>query len=260
MGKVWMIASGKGGVGKSTVSAALAVALARHHRRVCVLDADVGLRSIDLMLGMENRAVFDLFDVAKGESALKDALVCHAEYPQLFLLSTSQAEKPDAMSREQLNMVLKSLKRQFDFVLIDCPAGIGSVVEDAGALSDSCLIVVTPDDMSIRDAERAASVLFENRNLQMHLVVNRVQPKLVADGLTMQPSQIADVLDIPLIGEIPACEQVYRALLDHKSASETKDKPLTKSFERLALRVEGGDAPFETYKVRRKKWFHRVKG
>ena len=260
MGKVWMIASGKGGVGKSTVSAALAVALARHHRRVCVIDADVGLRGIDLMLGMENRAVFDLFDVTKGESAMKDALVCHADYSQLFLLSTSQVEKPDAMTQEQLSQALKVLKRQFDVVLIDCPAGIGSVVTDAGALADHCLIVVTPDDMAMRDAERAASVLFENTQLSMHTVVNRVDKKLIADGLTMQPRQIADAIGVPLIGEIPKSDYVYRALLSHKSASETPDKHLTQTIERLALRIEGGDAPFETYRLRRKSWFHRAKG
>ncbi len=260
MGKVWMIASGKGGVGKSTVSAALAIALARHHRRVCVIDADVGLRSIDLMLGMENRTVFDLFDVSSGDSKLQDALVCHADYPQLYLLSTSQAEMPDAMKKEHLEKVLKSLKRQFDFVLIDCPAGIGSIVTDAGQLADNCILVVTPDDMSMRDAERASSVLFENRQLQMHLVVNRVDKELIADSLTMQPSQIADYLGVPLIGEVPNSDRVYRALLEHKSASETGDKRLTKAIERLALRVEGGQAPFETYRVRRKKWFHRAKG
>lgn len=260
MGKVWMIASGKGGVGKSTISAALAIALARHHRRVCVIDADVGLRSIDLMLGMENRAVFDLFDVAQGDTRLQDALVSHHDYPQLFLLSTSQAEKPDAMTKEQLAKVLKSLKRQFDFVLVDCPAGIGSVVTNAGALVDCCILVVTPDDMSMRDAERTSSVLFENKQLEIHLAVNRVDEKLIKDSVIMQPKQIADSLGVPLIGEVPANELIYRALLSHKSASETGDKQLTKAIECMALRVEGGQAPFKTYRVRRKTWFHRVKG
>lgn len=260
MGKVWMIASGKGGVGKSTVSAALAIALARHHRRVCVIDADVGLRSIDLMLGMENKTVFDLFDVSNGDSKLHEALVQHADYPQLHLLSTSQAEMPDAMKKEHLDKVLKSLKRQFDFVLIDCPAGIGSIVTDAGQLADNCILIATPDDMSLRDAERASSVLLENKQLEMHLVVNRVDRELIADGLTMQPSQISDYLGVPLIGEVPHSDRVYRALLEHKSASETTDRKLTKAIERLALRVEGGEAPFEKYHVRRRRWFHRVKG
>lgn len=260
MGKVWMIASGKGGVGKSTISAALAISLARHRRRVCVIDADVGLKGIDLMLGMENRTVFDLFDVSLGDAKLNDALVCHHDYPQLFLLSTSQTEKPDAMTKEQLEKVLKSLRRQFDFVLIDCPAGIGSVVTSAGALADSCILVVTPDDMSIRDAERASSVLFENKQLEMHLAVNRVDEKLIYDALTMQPRQISDALGVPLIGEVPANALVYRALLSHQSAAETGDKQLTKAIECMALRMEGGDAPFKTYRVRRRKWFHRARG
>lgn len=260
MGKVWMIASGKGGVGKSTISAALAVSLARHKRRVCVIDADVGLKGIDLMLGMENRTVFDLFDVSSGDAKLNDALVRHSDYPQLCLLSTSQAEKPDAMTKEQLQKVLTSLKRQFDFVLIDCPAGIGSAVTLAGELADSCILVVTPDDMSIRDAERASSVLFENRQLEMYLTVNRVDEKLIYDSLIMQPSQIADALGVPLIGEVPANPLIYRALLSHKSAAETDDKQLTKAIECIALRMEGGHAPFKTYRVRRKKWFHRAKG
>jgi len=260
MGKVWMIASGKGGVGKSTISAALAVALARHQRRVCVIDADVGLRSIDLMLGLHDKAVFDLFDVVNGDCKLNDALVAHVDYPRLFLLTTSQAEYPDAMNADKFETVLKALRRQFDFVLIDCPAGIGSIVTDAGKLADACILVVTPDDMSIRDAERTSAVLFENKQLELHLAVNRVDNKLISDSLIMQPQQIADCIGVPLIGEIPLNEQVYRALLCHKTASETRDRSLTKAIEALALRVEGGQTPFRTYRIRRKSWLYRVKG
>lgn len=260
MGKIWMTASGKGGVGKSTITAALAVALARHQRRVCVIDTDVGLRGIDLMLGMHDRAVFDLFDVMGGDCKLADALVAHVDHPGLMLLSTSQAELPDAMQRDAFAKVLKVLKRQFDYVLIDCPAGIGSIVTDAGKLSDACVLVVTPDDLSIRDAERTSAVLRENEDLEIYLAVNRVDRKLISDEMIMQPKQISDYIGLPLIGEIPLNEQVYRALLCHKTASETPDRKLTKAIERMALRMEGGEAPFQTYRIRRKTWFHRVKG
>ena len=194
MGKVWMIASGKGGTGKTTLTAALAVALAKHRHRICVMDMDIGLRSIDLMLGMENKTVFDFCDLAAGDCKLTEALVSHETYPMLQLISASQTERADAVKKEKLAKVLKMLKKQFDYVLIDCPSGVGQLISDVGALADDCILLTTADDMSMRAVERTASLLMENKDLFLHLAVNRVDRELIKDNLTMQPRQIADFL------------------------------------------------------------------
>jgi len=254
MGKVWMVASGKGGTGKTTLTASVGVALAKQGHCVCIMDMDVGLRSIDLLLGVENNTVFDFFDLASGDCKLTEALVAHRLYPQLQLISTSQTERAEAFKKEKLGKVLKALRKQFDFVLIDCPSGIGQMIKDIGALADDCILLTTADDLSMRAVERTASVLMEQKELYLHLAVNRVDRELIKGNLTMQPRQIADFLGIPLIGEIPQNESIYRALLEHKSAFETSDKKLTAAIESIALRIEGNDAEFETYRVRRMKW------
>lgn len=254
MGKVWMIASGKGGTGKTMLAAALAVTLAKHRHRVCVIDMDIGLRSIDLMLGMENKTVFDFFDLAAGDCKLTEALVAHQSYPQLQLITASQSENADAFKKEKLAKILKILKKQFDYILIDCPSGIGRMIGEIGSLADDCILLTTADDMSMRAVERTASVLMDNKELYLHLAVNRVDRELIKNNLTMQPKQIADFLGIPLIGEIPQNESIYRLQLEHKAAGETTDKKLAAVFESIALRMEGNEAEFETYRVRRTKW------
>lgn len=255
MGMVWMVASGKGGAGKSTFTSGLAVSLARHRRLTCVVDADVGLKGIDLMLNLHDKVVFDLFDVMAGDCTLQQALVPYRGLGELFLLSTSQTERPDALDAERFSAVIGTLRRRFDFVLIDCPAGIGEIVMACAACADACVLVVTPDDMSMRDGERIASLLRLNyAELPLHLAVNRADRELIAEGLMMQPRQVADWMGIPLLGELPREERVYRALLRHRPSCECGSRAVALALERMALRMEGGEAPYQTYKQRRKPW------
>lgn len=259
MGKIIMVASGKGGAGKSTVTSGLAVSLARHRRLTCVVDADVGLRGIDLMLGLQDKAVFDLFDVARGDCDIDQALICHERYKELYLLTTSQAEAPDALSMDILRDVTSALRKRFDYVLIDCPAGIGDVVLRCAACADMCVLVATPDDLSLRDAERAAALLREQGELPLYLAVNRADRRLISEGALMAPGAVADYIGIPLIGEVPREDKIYRALLGHASPAECGSREVSLSLERMALRVEGGEAPYINYRVRRKPWYRNTK-
>lgn len=260
MSKVWMIASGKGGTGKTTLTASLAVVMAKLGKKVGVVDLSVGLKGADLLLGMENRVVFDMFDVLDDTCTIENAMVAHENYSDLQLLSTSQTEPENPLKARRLESLVKKLRKRFDVVLLDCPSGVGENVLEAARAADACILTVTPDDAAIRAAERMSSLIFEKVHTEMHLAVNGVQEKLIYEGLMMQPEQLAMVLDAPLIGEIPHSESAYRALLMHKTPVETDDKGYTAAVTAMAKRMldEDADVPFKTYRVRRRKWFHHA--
>lgn len=260
MGKVWMIASGKGGTGKTTLTASVAVAMAKCANKVCVVDASVGLKGIDLLLGMENRVVFDAFDVMEDTCTLEAALVSHEAYPNLCLLSTSQTENAQALKARQFEHIIKKLKKRFDAVLIDCPPGADGLILDIAQSADACVLTVTPDDAALRTAEKLSAMLFEHCRMEMNLAVNGVNEKLIHDGMMMEPGILAATLDAPLIGELPVSDGVYRALLQHKTPLETGEKPYAAAVVQLAARMQGEDVPCRTYRVRRKKWFQHAEG
>ena len=260
MEKVWMIASGKGGTGKTTLAASLGVAFAKQGKKVCVVDACAGLKGIDLLLGMENRVVYDAFDVARQDCTLEQALIAHETYPNLFLLSTSQIETADSMKPRQFEHIIKKLTKRFDIVLIDCPSGTEEGVMCAAEAADACILTITPDDAALRSAEKLSAMLFEKSKMQMYLAVNGVNEKMISEGLMMQPQQFSMVLDAPLLGELPAGEGVYRATLQHKTPLETGEKHYTSQVLLMISRMQDEDAAFKTYRVRRRKWFHHAEG
>ena len=260
MGKVWMIASGKGGTGKTMLTASLAIALSKRDCKVCVVDASVGLKGLDLLLGMENRVVFDLFDVMEDTCTLDAALVAHEAYPDLYLLSTSQAENAENLKARSFEHIVKKLKKRFDVVLIDCASGADKLITDIAQSAESCILAVTPDDAALRAAEKVAAMLFEACQMEMYLAVNGVNEKLIHDALMMEPSVMSMTLDAPLIGELPASEGVYRALLQRKTPLETGEKAYTTAVMHMAARMMGEDIPCKTYRVRRRKWFQHAEG
>ena len=250
MGKSWMIASGKGGVGKSTLTAALAVTLAMQNRRVVIVDADIGLRGIDLILGMQDRVIFDLFDYISGQCTLAQALIRHMQYPTLSLLSAPQTVKASEISAGDMRKLAETLKQRFDIVLLDCPAGVGRNLKNTISSVDECILVTTPDEVSIRDVERIAEVLKGRVENKPYLVINRIDRKMIEKGEMATPGSIAEYLDMPLIGEIPDEPVIYRALLNKKTASECDNREVRRSIEHIALRMQGRDIPFARYHMK----------
>ena len=247
MGKIFVIMSGKGGVGKSTISAALAEYYAGLGLQVALLDGDVGLRCADLMLNMQDRVVYDLGDVTDDRCGLDRALIVHPRYPSLSLLAAPQMLKPSDVKAKKMKKIIESLAERMDIVLLDAPAGIGRGLKNLLGVQAETFVVATPDDVSIRDAERLSSLLFERGEIRPGLILNRVNEKLIRRGEMMPPHQISAVLDMPLMGILPESSEIYRALLRHETALHAADKKVKKAVEGIALRLLGEARPLESY-------------
>ncbi|MGI6004541.1 MAG: septum site-determining protein MinD [Christensenellales bacterium] len=211
MGTALVITSGKGGVGKTTLTANLGVALAQRKKRVVLLDADIGLRNLDVVMGLENRIVFDVVDVARGICRLAQALVRDKRYSGLYLLPAAQAADKNTLTAEQMRDVVVELKREFDFVLIDCPAGIEQGYQNAVAGADQAIVVVIPEVSSVRDADRVIGLLAAQGIHSPFLVVNRYQRAMVRRGDMMDADDIMDVLGIDLLGVVAEDPGVIKA-------------------------------------------------
>ncbi|MDO5022590.1 MAG: P-loop NTPase [Eubacteriales bacterium] len=255
MGKIWMIASGKGGVGKSTVAASLAVYFAKKALRTLIVDADVGLRNLDLILGLQNKVLYELDDCILKRCTLEDAMVSHNLYPNLYLLVGGQNAKPSDFGKSELKKMFSTIKKYFDIVIIDCPAGIGRGLKNFIDLSDESILVATPDPICIRDTEKTADILFSLKSQQPYLVLNKAQGK-------QKPSQIAMSLDMKLLGAIPLSEKLHKTMVEGKPVLESGDKGVLLAFDRLASRIQGVDIPlkFEDNIGSLKGFFETLKG
>lgn len=247
MGKSYVIASGKGGVGKSTLAAALACSLAKRMVSVALVDADTGLRCADLLLGMENKVVFDLGDVLKGECKLVRALIRHPEFPRLSLLAAPQLMRAGEIHPMQMKMVIKKLHALFDVILIDAPAGLGRNLSNVLGAGEEYILVATPDDVSLRDAEKMSSLLMQKDAPHPFLVLNRLNRRLIRRGSMLPPDIIAASLDMPLLGVIPESAAVYEALLEHRTAAQCDDKRVVREMDNIAMRLLGADIPLARY-------------
>ena len=258
MGKVWMIASGKGGVGKSTLTANLGRALARQGRKACIVDADIGLRDQDVLLGLESRVVFDLLDVASGECPLAQALIRPAGETKLSLLPASQFARAKDLDPKAFQKVLAELKYRFDVVLIDCPAGIERSLR--GLMNKEIhetVVVCTPDDVCIRNVERVIPIMTKKELPRPRVIVNRLIPDLVRSGEMNSAQTVANILDVPLLGEVPDDPSVYRATLQHVSVMDI-DCEARKALARIAGRMTGKDTPLPAYGAASLPWYRRL--
>ena len=256
MSQAWMIVSGKGGVGKSTITAALGVALARRKLPTVAVDTDIGLRSLDLLLGLQNKIVFDMVDVANKDCKLRYALVPYPPEPQLALLPASQLGTSADLSAERMARIVRKLKKRFSYVLLDAPAGLERGVADAMQSADHVLLVVTPDDVSIRDAERVLAIADACRKPRPMLVVNRVVPELVRKGEIYAPQTIANMLDVPLLGYVPEDRAVLHALNRHHSVMD-EDCPARDALLRISQRFLGEYVPMPDPHRRRRLFSRR---
>lgn len=255
MSQSWLILSGKGGAGKTMLTASLGIALARKNLKCCCVDADIGLRDLDLLLGMENSVVFDMLDVARKDCKLKGALLRYHELEQLSLLPAAQSGTSKDLDADTYSRIIRKLKKQAAYVLTDAPAGIERGVKNLLPATDNFILVTTPDDVAIRDAERVLALLDEKKKPRPMLVVNRLPEKLVLSGDCYSAQTVANTLDVPLLGYIPEDPAVVAAINRHESFM-MQDCPAAQAMDRICRRFLGEYVPLPEI-VKKRKWFFK---
>lgn len=242
--RVITITSGKGGVGKTTATANVGVALAQLGRKVVVIDADVGLRNLDLVMGLENRIVYDLVDVIEGRCKLRQAMIRDKRLEGLHLLPAAQTRDKTAVSPSDMVLICDELRREQDFVLIDSPAGIERGFRNAIAPADKVIIITNPEISSVRDADRIVGLLEANEKGAPSLIINRLKPEMIARGDMLDIGDVLDVLMIELIGIVPEDEQVLVAANHGQPAALEGRSVAGQAFRNIARRIVGEEVPF----------------
>ena len=241
MGEVIVITSGKGGVGKTTTTANLGSALALAGKKVALVDTDIGLRNLDVVLGLENRIVYDLVDVIEEKCKLRQALIKDKRFKELFLLPAAQTRDKTAITEEQMKELIGKLKEEFEYILIDCPAGIEQGFKNAIAGADRALVVTTAEISSIRDADRIIGLLEASEIKNPELVINRIRPDMVRRGEMMDVDDIVDLLSIDLIGVVPDDEYIITQTNKGEPVIQNKKAPSGKAYLEIAKRILGED-------------------
>lgn len=244
LGRAIVVTSGKGGVGKTTTSANISMALAKLGKKVAVVDGDTGLRSLDLILGLENRIVYNLVDVVEGTCELKKALIRDKRVNGLYLLPTAQTREKEAVTEAQMKKLSDELRRDFDFVIFDCPAGIEAGFRNASAGATEALVVTTPDVSPVRDADRIIGMLESQGKRNIHLIINRMRPKMMRKGDMMGVNDVLDVLNVSLIGVVPEDDAVVKSSNDGVPLTLSAHSPAATAFMNIARRLVGEEVPF----------------
>ena len=256
--KIIVITSGKGGVGKTTTTANIGAGLAMKGHKVALIDTDTGLRNLDLLLGLENRIMYDLVDVTSGRVTYKKALVRHKKYETLYLLPTSQIKDKLSVAPEQLVDVCKQMSEEFDFILVDCPAGIEQGFKTAVAAADIALIVTMPEISAVRDADKIIGELNRAGKDNLLLIVNRIRPDMVAKGEMLDLDDINDILAIKCIGQIPDDELVVSSTNRGEPVIVNEKSQAGQAYKNITRRICGEDVPFMTFRTK-ESFFTRLK-
>ncbi len=258
--RVIVITSGKGGVGKTTVTANLGVALAKMGRKVLAIDTDIGLRNLDMILGLENRIVYDIVDVVEGRVPPEKAFVKDKRGLTLYLLPAAQTKDKEAVKPEQLQNLVDEIRDKFDYILIDSPAGIEGGFKTAATPADEALVVTNPEVSSVRDADRIIGLLEVMEKEKIQLVVNRLRPHQVKKGEMLSVEDIEEILQIPKVGIIPEEEKMVDFTNKGEPIAFHADKyKAGEAFFNLAKRLEGENIPF-TEAEEKRGFFSRLFG
>lgn len=244
--KVVTITSGKGGVGKTTVTANLASALAMLGKKVVAIDADIGLRNLDVVMGLENRIVYDLVDVVEGRCRLRQAMIKDKRLPELYLIPAAQTRDKMAISPSDMILVCDQLRQEMDYVLIDSPAGIERGFRNAIAPADRVLIVTNPEISAVRDADRIIGLIEAEEKGPGQLIVNRLKPQMVARGDMLSIDDILDILAVELVGVIPEDESILISTNQGLpiAMNAVNGSSASQAFRNVAQRLEGQEVPF----------------
>jgi len=243
-GKVLTVTSGKGGVGKTTATANLAVALAATGEKVVCIDADIGLRNLDVVLGLENRIVYDLVDVVEGRCRLRQALIRDKRLPDLFLIPAAQTRDKSAVSPSDMVRLADDLRQEFDWILIDSPAGIERGFRNAIAPADIVLVVTNPEVSAVRDADRIIGLIEAEEKGPARLVINRIKPDMVRRGDMLSADDVLELLAIELIGMVPEDENVVMSTNRGLPISLNGKSKAGQAFRNIARRLNGEEVPF----------------
>lgn len=244
MSQVITITSGKGGVGKTTTTANVGVGLALLGQRVVAIDADIGLRNLDVVMGLENRIVYDLVDAVEGRCRLKQALIRDKRLPELFLLPAAQTRDKTAVNPEQMVALCNRLRPDFDFILIDSPAGIEQGYRNAVAPADRVMIVTTPEVSAVRDADRIVGLIEAAEKGPPTLVINRLNPEMVRRGQMLSTEDVVEILAIDLIGIVPEDRQIIVSTNQGTPVALDGKTPSGQAFRNIAGRLLGQEIPF----------------
>ncbi len=245
--KVIVITSGKGGVGKTTTTANLGMALAAMGEKVALMDADIGLRNLDLVLGLENRIVYDIVDVVEGRCKLRQAVIKDKRLQNLGLLPAAQTRDKNSVTPEQMIKVVADLKEEgYTFILIDCPAGIEQGFKNATAGADQAIVVTNPEVSSVRDADRIVGLLEAQDLLDPLLIVNRLRPKMVKNNEMLSVEDVQEVLgnSVKLIGVVPDDETIITSSNKGEPASMSEGSRAGQAYRNIARRLRGEEVPF----------------
>lgn len=246
MGEVIVITSGKGGVGKTTTTANIGIGLSKQGKKVIVIDTDLGLRNLDVVMGLENRIVYNLVDVINGSCRLKQALIKDKRFPELYLLPSAQTKDKTAVSPEQMRKLVADLRDEFDYILLDCPAGIEQGFENAIAGAGRAIIVTTPEVSAIRDADRIIGLLGAHGIKKNELIINRLRVDMVKRGDMMSVEDVTEILAVDLLGVIPDDEQVVIAT-NQGEPIVGENSMAGQAYLDICRRILGEDIPMKDY-------------
>lgn len=253
MSEVIVITSGKGGVGKTTTSANIGTGLASLGKKVVIIDTDIGLRNLDVVLGLENRIVYNLVDIVEGKCRLKQALVRDKKYPNLFLIPAAQTRDKSAVNEAQMKKVIDMLKGEFDYILLDCPAGIEQGFKNAIAGADRALVVTTPELSAVRDADRIIGLLDANELTNHQLIINKIRLDMVNRGEMMSVEDVAEILCIDVIGAVLDDENIVISTNQGEPLVGSKS-PAGIAYMNICRRICGEDIPLMDYSAKSNIW------
>jgi len=244
MAKVIVVTSGKGGVGKTTSTANIGAGLALKGKKVLLIDTDIGLRNLDVVIGLENRIVYDLVDVIEGRCRVNQALIKDKRCPELFLLPAAQIRDKSDINEEQMVNLIDSIRDNFDFILIDCPAGIEQGFKNAIAAADEAIVVTTPEISATRDADRVIGLLEANEIKKIYLLINRLRIEMVKAGNMLNVDDILEILAIDLLGVIPDDENIVISTNKGEPLIFKGDSLASKAYNNVVGRLLGEQIPF----------------
>lgn len=244
MGESIVITSGKGGVGKTTTTANIGVALALNGKKVVLVDTDFGLRNLDVVLGLENRVIYDLSDVCEGKCKIQQSMIKDKRFEELYLIPASQQKDKSAVTPEQMKEVILQLKQDFDYVLIDCPAGIEQGFQNAVAGADCAIVIVSPDPSSVKDADRVIGILEKLEYIQPpKLLINRVRPHMMRARDSLDIEDIMRLLSIELLGIVIDDDDVLKAAKEKEPIVMNPKSRASIAYRNIARRLLGESVP-----------------
>ncbi|MGX9135410.1 septum site-determining protein MinD [Rummeliibacillus sp. JY-2-4R] len=260
MGEAIVITSGKGGVGKTTTTANLGTALALQNKKVCLIDTDIGLRNLDVILGLENRIIYDLVDTVEGRCKIQQALVKDKRFDDLlYLLPAAQTSDKNAVTPQQMMTLVEELKLDFDYVLIDCPAGIEQGYKNAVAGADRAIVVTTPEISAVRDADRIIGLLEQEEIEPPKLIINRIRPQMMKNGDSLDVNEITTHLSIDLLGIIPDDEHVIRSSNKGEPIVMEPSTQAAIAYRNIVRRILGESVPLMSLEHEHKGVFAKIK-